>query len=179
MLSSLIERLSTLFIKLRHLINIRWVLLRQSLSCLTTHISKFWAPVQKYPLTPEQRDERRTSFITSINKGAVGVLASRYINQKECLVSDTIRHGSYNVCLFVAFPIDNTQWVVRIPVSPPVDDAWDKVQSEVATMRLKNEIVSTPSLAIFWDNYTNYNFPELGRFTQIPKTLGILDLCCL
>lgn len=46
-----------------------------------------------------------------------------------------MKHGSYNVCFFVTFPTDGTEWVVRIPISPLISDVWAKVQSEVATMQ--------------------------------------------
>ncbi|KAM3492128.1 hypothetical protein MY3957_004619 [Beauveria namnaoensis] len=46
-----------------------------------------------------------------------------------------VNYGSYNVCYFVTFPADGTEWVVRIPISPLISDVWAKVQSEVATMQ--------------------------------------------
>lgn len=118
----------------------------QFLSWTTSQMSHLWWPVQHYPLTPDQREERRQAFIQSISKSSVGALASRYNNQKGCLVSDVVRHGSYNVCLFVSFPMDKIRWVVRIPISPLVSDGWNKLQSEVATMQYV-------SLDTFWAGY--------------------------
>ncbi|KAM3507649.1 hypothetical protein MY10362_001655 [Beauveria mimosiformis] len=81
------------------------------------------------------RKQRRDDFIASINKGAVAALASRFHNNERCTVSSDVKHGSYNVCYFVTFPADGTEWVVRIPISPLISDVWTKVQSEVATMQ--------------------------------------------
>lgn len=93
-------------------------------------------PVQiRHPLTTEQREQRRDDFIASINKDAVAALASRFHNNERCIVSPDVKHGSYNVCYFVTFPADGTEWVVRIPISPLISDVWAKVQSEVATMQ--------------------------------------------
>lgn len=91
--------------------------------------------VVRHPLTKEQRYQRRDDFIASINRDAVAALASRYNNDKHCIVSADVKHGIYNVCFFVTFPDDGTEWVVRIPISPSISEVWAKLQSEVATMQ--------------------------------------------
>ncbi|KAG6001269.1 hypothetical protein E4U54_001126 [Claviceps lovelessii] len=91
-----------------------------------------------------QRDELQEAFVESISKSAVAALASRYNGNKECVVDDELRNGSYNVCVFVTFPADGTRWVVRIPMTPLVADGWTKLKSEVATMRYLQQNTTIP-----------------------------------
>lgn len=88
-----------------------------------------------FPITDEQKEERVNAFIDSIDPDAVCSLASRHHGSQPCRLFQKAANGSYNVCYFVEFPNDGTRWVVRIPLVPTVRNVWDKVQSEVATMR--------------------------------------------
>lgn len=87
-----------------------------------------------FPPTAEQLEERITKFINSIDEDAVCRLASHHNRHSPCSI---IRHdrGSFNVCFFVHFDGDDVTWVVRIPLEPVVHNMWEKVQSEVTTMR--------------------------------------------
>ncbi|KAF4969262.1 hypothetical protein FZEAL_10262 [Fusarium zealandicum] len=87
----------------------------------------------QYPLTPEQRDNKKQAFISSIDKDAVCALASRHNSLKPCSIVRSAS-GSFNACFFVEFD-DNTQWVVRIPIEPVIYNVWAKLLSEVATMQ--------------------------------------------
>ncbi|KAK7431680.1 hypothetical protein QQZ08_001899 [Neonectria magnoliae] len=87
----------------------------------------------KFPLTEEQIEERIEKFIDSISDDAVCRLASQYNGRRPCSVVRRDR-GSFNVCYFVRFS-DDVTWVVRIPLDPVIHNVWDKVQSEVTTMR--------------------------------------------
>jgi len=88
----------------------------------------------KFPPTAEQIEEDLKTFIDSIDPDAVCRLASQHNSSKACRIFREPANGSYNVCYFVEFE-DGTQWVVRIPLVPSVSNVWDKVQSEVATVR--------------------------------------------
>lgn len=88
-----------------------------------------------YPPTHEQSQAKIKAFIDSIDPDAVCRLASRFHDSKSCRIFRNAANGSFNVCLFVEFPENDTRWVVRIPLAPSVYNVWDKVQSEVATMR--------------------------------------------
>jgi hypothetical protein len=82
-----------------------------------------------------------------------------------CRIVDMSR-GGFNLCFFVEFddvPARNegsdegiidkeeagkvtpTKWVVRLPIGHTVDRPWDKVVSEVATMRFLGERHASPS----------------------------------
>ncbi|KAF5668735.1 phosphotransferase enzyme family [Fusarium circinatum] len=96
-----------------------------------------------FPPTEEQLEARIKEFIDSIDEDAVSRLASSHNSHKSCRVIGRDR-GSFNVCFFVLFDTENVMWVVRIPLEPVVCDVWDKVQSEVATMRPADMSSTTP-----------------------------------
>ncbi|KAH7175951.1 phosphotransferase enzyme family protein [Dactylonectria macrodidyma] len=90
--------------------------------------------IHDFPLTGEQLEERIEEFINSISEDTVCRSASRHYGQTPCRVVRRDR-GSFNICFFVLFDVDNITWVMRIPLEPLIPDAWNKVQSEVATTR--------------------------------------------
>ena len=90
--------------------------------------------MDNFPLTDEQCEKGLQAFIDSINPDDVCKLASQHNSSKACRIFRDHAHGSYNVCYFVEFE-DGTKWVVRIPLVPCISNVWDKVQSEVATVR--------------------------------------------
>ncbi|KIH87662.1 hypothetical protein SPBR_05426 [Sporothrix brasiliensis 5110] len=75
-----------------------------------------------FPLTLEQREAARRAFIDAVDPDA------------PCRVFRPHVRGSFNVCYFVEFD-DGARWVVRFPIVSNVDNVWDKLQSEVATVR--------------------------------------------
>ncbi|EJP68660.1 fungal specific transcription factor [Beauveria bassiana ARSEF 2860] len=75
-----------------------------------------------------------------------------------------VKHGSYNVCYFVTFPADGTEWVVRIPISPLISDVWAKVQSEVATMQYVQRETRIPVPTV-------HGYGHGERLTADPSTL--------
>ncbi|KAK3379043.1 kinase-like domain-containing protein [Lasiosphaeria ovina] len=87
-----------------------------------------------FPPTYDQIEGVLKAFIDSIDLNAVCSLASLHNSSKNCRMFRDAASGSYNVCYFVEFD-DGTQWVVRIPLEPCISNVWDKVQSEVATIR--------------------------------------------
>ena len=84
--------------------------------------------------TAKQIEEELQTFIDSIDPNDVCRLASQHNSSKACRIFQDPAHGSYNVCYFVEFE-DGVRWVVRIPLEPSIYNVWDKVQSEVATVR--------------------------------------------
>lgn len=90
--------------------------------------------MDKFPPTDEQIAEGRQAFIDSIDLNDICRLASHHNSSKPCRIFRDHAHGSFNVCYFVEFE-DGTKWVVRIPLVPCIPNVWDKVQSEVATVR--------------------------------------------
>ncbi|EXM12654.1 hypothetical protein FoTM2_013681 [Fusarium oxysporum f. sp. vasinfectum] len=96
-----------------------------------------------FPPTEEQLDEKIEKFIESISDDAICRLASKHNDQRLCSVVRRDR-GSFNICFFVRFDGDDMIWVVRIPLKPVVHNVWDKVQSEVATMRYLERNTTIP-----------------------------------
>jgi hypothetical protein len=90
--------------------------------------------MDNFPLTAEQIEEGLKVFIDFIDPNDVCKLASQHNSSKACRIFREPANGSYNVCYFVEFE-DSTKWVVRIPLVPCISNVWDKVQSEVATIR--------------------------------------------
>ncbi|RSL66087.1 hypothetical protein CEP54_003915 [Fusarium duplospermum] len=96
-----------------------------------------------FPLTEEQLEEKIDKFVDCLDEDAICRLASQHNGQKPCRVVGRDR-GSFNVCFFIHFDEDGMRWVVRIPLEPVVQNAWDKVQSEVTTMRYLQRSTTIP-----------------------------------
>lgn len=90
--------------------------------------------MEKYGATKWQRDRQRQTYINSIKTTDVCKLASSHNTGRPCHEFRNPEHGSFNVCFFVRFPFDDKRWVVRFPIKPALYDAWEKLQSEIATM---------------------------------------------
>ena len=90
--------------------------------------------VDCFPPTAEQKESELQAFVDSIDPSNVCSLVSRHNSFKPCRIFQETANGSYNVCFFVEFD-ETVKWVVRIPSESSVHNAWDKVQSEVATIR--------------------------------------------
>jgi hypothetical protein len=90
--------------------------------------------MDNFPPTAEQIKDGLKVFIDSINPNDVCKLASQHNSSKTCRIFRDPTNGSYNVYYFVEFK-DVTKWVVRTPLEPCISNVWDKVQSEVATVR--------------------------------------------
>lgn len=90
---------------------------------------------QAFPIvTEDQLSQAKRTFIDSLDSDAVCALASRYNNGQTCRVVKK-DNGSFNVCFFVEFEQDGSQWIVRIPIEPAFDDPWDKLLSEITTLQ--------------------------------------------
>lgn len=87
----------------------------------------------EFPLTPKQEDAVRQEFISSLLPSKVESLASSYRSNMACHVFGH-KNGSFNVCFFVQFD-DGVVWVVRVPIEASLHQAWEKLQSEVATIQ--------------------------------------------
>lgn len=88
---------------------------------------------QHFPPAPKAVKDAADAFIESLQTSAVEALASRHNHGKPCKVSHRL-HRSFNVCYFVEFE-DGLSWTVRIPITPRLHSPWEKLQSEVATLR--------------------------------------------
>ena len=86
-----------------------------------------------FPTTDKQRYAARDRFIESLCPRKIEALASSYKDNMTCRVLGH-KNGSFSVCYFVEFN-DATKWVVRIPLEPSLYQPWEKLQSEVATVR--------------------------------------------
>ncbi|KAH7317696.1 kinase-like domain-containing protein [Rhexocercosporidium sp. MPI-PUGE-AT-0058] len=106
--------------------------------------------VDYFPPTAEQKARELQAFIDSINPNDVCSLASQYKFLKPCRIFQKTPNGSYNICFFVEFE-HYVKWVVRIPSESSVYNIWDKVQSEVTTIRyLKaNTTIPVPHIHAF------------------------------
>lgn len=91
---------------------------------------------QLNPTTPEQDDKRDEDFIKGLNIDAICLLASEHNKNLPCRILESkTANGSFNACFFVNFYTIDQTWVVRIPILPALYEPWDKLQSEVCTMR--------------------------------------------
>lgn len=92
-----------------------------------------------YPPTTAQIDASTKQFIDSISRQSVCHLVSRHTGGQTCsVIEDKLAYGSFNVCFFVRLDSDASERIVRIPMGPVVVSAWEKLQSEVATIRYTN-----------------------------------------
>lgn len=83
---------------------------------------------------PTPLKQANANFIKSLSHERIRGLASRHNDNQPCEIFGT-DNGSFNVCFFIIFPDDDTRWVVRVPIEPAVQQPWEKVQSEVATIK--------------------------------------------
>jgi hypothetical protein len=97
------------------------------------------SPADAKPLTEEQRQNMKLEYIQCIDTDAICALASRHNKNLPCRLDESTptTHGSFNICFFVEFytTVEQTKWVVRVPIEPVLHRVWEKVQSEVCTMQ--------------------------------------------
>lgn len=93
---------------------------------------------------------------------AICALASSCNNGKPCQVIDR-KNGSFNACFFVKFGQGGPEWAIKVPIEPVLDNPWDKVLSEVATIE-QALLVSPASITIhaFTDTWS-----ETPRFRSL------------
>lgn len=103
--------------------------------------------------TDEQSNFARRDFIDSLDTNAVCALASQHYSGKACRVVKK-DSGSFNVCFFVEFYQDGPKWIVRIPIEPALDNPWDKLLSEVATIQYleRNTRIPVPHIRAYGNN---------------------------
>lgn len=78
----------------------------------------------------------RDAFVESIKEEDICRLASSYHGKDGCALFKPLVRGSFNVCYFVEFA-NGDRWVVRVPLRPTLAiDSADKLETEVAVMRL-------------------------------------------
>lgn len=88
------------------------------------------------PPTPKQRETKEEQFVKGIDHEAIRALASRYNRHLPCILDESATsQGSFNVCFFINFYTIDRTWVVRIPIKPAIHRVWEKLQSEVCSMR--------------------------------------------
>ncbi|KPM42445.1 hypothetical protein AK830_g4120 [Neonectria ditissima] len=115
---------------------------------------------QGFPVaTDDQYNQVKKTFIESLHSDAVCDLASRYNNGKPCRVVNK-DNGSFNVCFFVEFDQESPKWIVRVPIEPALDNPWDKLLSEVATIQYleRNTRIPVPHVRAY------------GRDAKLTKT---------
>lgn len=98
--------------------------------------------IDDFPLTDEQKRQRKETFIKSLDIGLVCSLASSHNEGRSCEVVK-VDSGSFNVCFVVRFDQDGSQWTVRVPIEHAVADPWGKLLSEVTTIRCSTVISSS------------------------------------
>ncbi|EEU37168.1 uncharacterized protein NECHADRAFT_78356 [Fusarium vanettenii 77-13-4] len=115
--------------------------------------------VQEFPTTEEQDAQVKNTFIESLDLDTICALASKYNDGRPCQVVDR-KNGSFNACFFVKFEQDGPEWVVRVPIEPILDNPWDKVLSEVATIEYleRNTRIPVPHVHAY------------GRDAELTKT---------
>ncbi|ATY64153.1 kinase-like domain [Cordyceps militaris] len=108
----------------------------------------------QFPPAPKAIREAADAFLESLQTDAIEALASRYNDGKPCRVFFRL-HGSFNVCYFVVFE-EGPSWTVRIPITPRLYRPWDKILSEVATLRYirSQTSIPVPVVCAFGDDAT-------------------------
>lgn len=85
----------------------------------------------------------KQEFMASLSRDAIRKLASRYNEYKPCEIFGEA-NGSFNACFFVLFPDDGARWVVRVPIEIEFQQPWEKLQSEVATVKYLRSATKIP-----------------------------------
>ncbi|KAM3497916.1 hypothetical protein MY10362_008745 [Beauveria mimosiformis] len=85
----------------------------------------------------------KQAFMASLSRDAIRKLASRYNEHKPCEIFGE-DNGSFNACFFVLFPDDGARWVVRVPIETEFQQPWEKLQSEVATVKYLRSATKIP-----------------------------------
>jgi hypothetical protein len=77
-------------------------------------------------------------FIACLQKKrpAICALATAHHPAHEACVVVDQKRGSFNYCFFVQFDRSRKKWVVRIPLRPRLAFVKEKLEAEIATMRL-------------------------------------------
>ncbi len=87
----------------------------------------------EFPPAPKALRDAANAFIQALQPEAIEALASHHNDGKPCKLLYRL-FGSFNVCYFVEFD-DGIRWTIRIPIMPRLFQPWEKVQSEVATLK--------------------------------------------
>lgn len=96
-----------------------------------------------WPLTEQQIYRRTDTFFRSIDEDAIRALGTQHhSNGLQCEIKARYR-GSFNGCFILEFTDGSTR-VVRLPLEPAVQDAWEKVRSEVCTMQSVSFSLNVP-----------------------------------
>lgn len=139
------------------------------LRALTTGFRQSVTPItlqHAWPLTEQQIYRRSHNFFGSVDEDAIRALGTQHhIKSLQCEIKARYR-GSFNGCFVLEFTDGSTR-VVRLPLDPAVQDAWDKVRSEVCTMQsvssslnLLPQPYSNPLFADTSDVIRTFLFPE-------------------
>ncbi|KAK3329332.1 hypothetical protein B0H66DRAFT_19522 [Apodospora peruviana] len=104
----------------------------------------------------------RDEFVNSI-KDRICALSSSYHGGDDCEFFREHAMGSFNICFFVQFfqcpkssrdsdaVPDGDRWVVRVPLGPRLAmEPWEKVESEVTTMRLVKSRTTIPIPEVYF-----------------------------
>jgi hypothetical protein len=137
------------------------------------------------PLTEHQINTKIDEFIGSVDEKGIVRLASQYNNNERCEIFGR-ENGSFNVCFFVRFHVDDTKWVVRVPIVPVVEDHWAKVQSEVATVQYglpfhredNNELLNSTGTSNSTRLFRCLIYTRTGRATMIISGSTIPFIIC-
>ncbi|KAH6628108.1 kinase-like domain-containing protein [Chaetomium tenue] len=107
-------------------------------------------PSHEFPIMTEDQYKRlRKNFIESLDSTAICDLASKHNDEGKACRVVTKTSGSFNVCFFVEFDGEGPKWVVRVPIEPAFEDAWAKLQSEVATIQYLKQETRVPVPCIY------------------------------
>ncbi|KAF4637068.1 hypothetical protein G7Y89_g1007 [Cudoniella acicularis] len=101
--------------------------------------------------------QERERFIEAIDLEAICQLASSYHNGEACSIFKEPSHGSYNLCIYVAFPLSGDRWVVRIPIVPCLASAEGKLEQEVGAMRCVVDRTKIPIPQIYGYSFKSDN----------------------
>ncbi|KAK0609325.1 kinase-like domain-containing protein [Bombardia bombarda] len=123
----------------------------------------------QWPLTDQQVYRRTHDFFNSIDDGAIRALGARHHPRHlPCEIKVRYR-GTFNGC-FVIEHSDGTTRVVRVALEPAVQDAWDKVRSEVCTMKYVRLHSHIPVPRVY-----AYGRSKLCRFTSELQVFIIME----
>ncbi|KAH6982341.1 kinase-like domain-containing protein [Ilyonectria sp. MPI-CAGE-AT-0026] len=145
------------------------------LRALTTGFRQSATPTLQYawPLTEQQIYRRSHNFFGSVDEDAIRALGTQHhVKSLQCEIKARYR-GSFNGCFVLEFTDGSTR-VVRLPLDPAVQDAWDKVRSEVCTMQYlrRNTNIPVPRVYAYGRSQLCRHASELQVFIIMEQIQG-------
>ncbi|RSL82728.1 hypothetical protein CEP52_016889 [Fusarium oligoseptatum] len=126
-----------------------------------------------WPLTEQQIYRCSATFLDSVDHDAIRALGTQHhVEGLQCEIKARYQ-GSFNGCFVLEFTDGSTR-IVRLPLEPAVQDAWDKVRSEVFTMQYirRNTNIPVPRVYAYGRSQLRRGTSELQVFMIMEQIEG-------